>query len=139
MLPKDETWFTEVCEEAGSVVGWKVEKQLAHVETEFQTIDVYRTAHWGNLMVIDGFVMLTTRDNFLYHEMLTHPAMFSHPCPKTVAIIGGGDCGTLQQVLTHPEVESAVQCEIDEQVTRLAEQHFPELCERFTKLGQRMP
>ena len=40
MLPKDETWFTEVCEEAGSVVGWKVEKQLAHVETEFQTIDV---------------------------------------------------------------------------------------------------
>ena len=130
MLPKDENWFTEVCKEAGSVVGWEVDEHLAHVETEFQKIDVYRTAHWGNLMVIDGFVMLTTRDNFLYHEMLTHPALFSHPSPNSVAIIGGGDCGTLHQVLAHREVQSAVQCEIDEQVTRLAEQHFPELCER---------
>ena len=130
MLPNDENWFTEVCKEAGSVVGWKVDEHLAHVETEFQTIDVYKTAHWGNLMVIDGFVMLTTRDNFLYHEMLTHPAMFSHPCPKTVAIIGGGDCGTLREVLAHDSVERCTQVEIDEQVTRLAEKHFPELCER---------
>ena len=80
-------------------------------------------------MVIDGCVMLTTRDNFLYHEMMTHPALFTHARAKRVVIIGGGDCGTLREVLKHEEVESAVQVEIDERVTRLAEQYFPELCE----------
>lgn len=129
-FPENEQWFTEICREAGSVAGWRIEEHLAHVRSDFQTIDVYRTAHWGNLMVIDGFVMLTTRDNFLYHEMLTHPALFSHPDPKRVAIIGGGDCGTLHQVLAHTGIESALQCEIDVEVTRLAEKHFPELCAR---------
>ncbi|MFP4209429.1 MAG: polyamine aminopropyltransferase [Wenzhouxiangella sp.] len=130
MLPANEKWFSEVCKEAGSAVSWKIEAHLAHQTTDFQTIDVYRTSQWGNLMVIDGFVMLTTRDNFLYHEMLTHPALFSHPDPKQVVIIGGGDCGTLREVLGHRAVASVTQVEIDEQVTRLAGQHFPELCER---------
>ncbi|MDX1625989.1 MAG: polyamine aminopropyltransferase [Wenzhouxiangellaceae bacterium] len=132
-MPEDRDssrWFVETCKEAGSSFGLEIERRLDHVETEFQVIDVYRTRHWGNLMVIDGFVMLTTRDNFLYHEMLVHPALFSHPDPKRVLIIGGGDCGTLREVLGHGSVESVVQCEIDEQVTRLAEKHFPELCER---------
>ena len=130
MLPANEKWFTEVCKEAGSAVSWRVETHLAHETTDYQTIDIYRTSDWGNLMVIDGFVMLTTRDNFLYHEMLTHPALFSHPNPETVVIIGGGDCGTLREVLGHFTVKRCTQVEIDEQVTRLAEEHFPELCER---------
>jgi len=130
VLPANEKWFTEVCKEAGSAVSWQIETQLAHATTDYQTIDIYRTSHWGNLMVIDGFVMLTTRDNFLYHEMLAHPALFSHPAPKRVVIIGGGDCGTLREVLAHDAVQSVTQVEIDEQVTRLAEEHFPELCER---------
>ncbi len=130
MLPEHNQWFSEVCKEAGSALSWTIEEHLAHEVTDFQTIDIYRTIGWGNLMVIDGFVMLTSRDNFLYHEMLSHPTLFSHPSPKRVAIIGGGDCGTLHQVLGHVVVESAVQCEIDEQVTRLAERYFPELCER---------
>jgi spermidine synthase len=130
MLPANEKWFSEVCKEAGSAISWGIDAHLAHETTDFQTIDVYRTTRWGNLMVIDGFVMLTSRDNFLYHEMLTHPALFSHPEPKQVVIIGGGDCGTLREVLGHSSVTSATQVEIDEQVTRLAEQHFPELCER---------
>jgi spermidine synthase len=74
--------------------------------------------------------MLTSRDNFLYHEMLTHPALFSHPDPKRVLIIGGGDCGTLSEVLRHSGVETCTQVEIDETVTRLAENYFPELCQR---------
>ncbi|MGB0515162.1 MAG: polyamine aminopropyltransferase, partial [Wenzhouxiangellaceae bacterium] len=59
MSPSNETWFNEICTEAGSAVGWIVDGHLAHAETEFQTIDVYQTRHWGKLMVIDGFVMLT--------------------------------------------------------------------------------
>ena len=121
-------WFSEIYEPAGCAISWQIESQLAHVVTEFQTIDIYQTRNWGRLMAIDGFVMLTARDNFLYHEMLTHPALFSHGQAKNVLIIGGGDCGTLQQVLQHQQVESVVQCEIDEQVTRLSEQLFPELC-----------
>src|SRR5574338_1669805 len=73
--------------------------------------------------------MLTTRDNFLYHEMMTHPVLYTPAAPRNVAIIGGGDCGTLREVLRHPEVESVVQIDIDERVTRLAEKYFPELCE----------
>jgi len=130
MAEREEPWFSERCDEAGTAMSWAVDAHLAHTRSRYQTIDIYRTRHWGNLMAIDGFVMLTTRDNFLYHEMLVHPALFSHPDPKRVLIIGGGDCGTLKEVLSHGEVESVVQCEIDEQVTRLAERYFPELCER---------
>ncbi|MEM7053974.1 MAG: polyamine aminopropyltransferase [Pseudomonadota bacterium] len=124
----DHSWFSEVHAPAGCALSWQIEAQLARVETQYQTIEIYQTRDWGRLMAIDGFVMLTTRDNFLYHEMLTHPALFSHGQAKNVLIIGGGDCGTLQQVLQHKQVKSVVQCEIDEQVTRLSEQYFPELC-----------
>ncbi len=129
-LPTDRKWFTELCSEAGSAESWAIEAHIAREVTDYQTIDVYRTTHWGNLMVIDGFVMLTSRDNFLYHEMMAHPALFSHPDPKRVLIIGGGDCGTLREVLAHSSVEACTQVEIDAQVTRLSEKFFPELCER---------
>src|SRR3546814_18362421 len=61
---------------------------------------------------------------------MSHPALNSHPNPQTVVIVGGGDCGTLREVLKHPEVKSATQVEIDERVTRLSEPYFPELCDK---------
>ncbi|MGH8113661.1 MAG: polyamine aminopropyltransferase [Rhodanobacteraceae bacterium] len=122
-------WFIEKHEASGSSIGYRVDGKLAEASTPFQHIEIYRTTDWGNLMVIDGCVMLTSRDNFLYHEMMTHPALYTHTAPRNVVIIGGGDCGTLREVLRHPDVESVVQIDIDEQVTRLAEKYFPELCE----------
>lgn len=122
-------WFTEKHEASGSSIGYRITEKLADEKTPFQHIEVYATTDWGNLMVIDGCVMLTSRDNFLYHEMMTHPALYTHAAPRDVVIIGGGDCGTLREVLRHPGVESVVQIDIDERVTRLAEKHFPELCE----------
>jgi spermidine synthase len=80
-------------------------------------------------MLIDGAMMVTTRDNFFYHEMMAHAPLFTHANPQNVVIIGGGDCGTLREVLKHPGVKTAVQCDIDEQVTVMARKHFPELCE----------
>ena len=130
MLPTQHTWFSEFYQPEGVALAWTIESHLAHEVTDYQTIDIYKTTHWGHLMVIDGCVMLTSRDNFIYHEMLTHPALFSHPNPKTVLIIGGGDCGTLKEVLAHPGVVKVTQVEIDEKVTRLSERFFPELCER---------
>ena len=122
-------WFTEAHAASGSSIGFRTERLLCAEKTRFQNIEIYETTDWGNLMVIDGCIMLTGRDNFLYHEMMSHPALFTHARPKRVVIVGGGDCGTLREVLRHERVEHAVQVEIDERVTRLAEKYFPELCE----------
>lgn len=124
----DDNWFTEACEECGSAFSLKTSKKLEEVTSDYQKIEIFETTHYGNLMVIDGFTMLTTRDNFLYHEMMSHPALFSHPAPEKILIIGGGDCGTLREVLKHDVVRQAHQVDIDEQVTRLSEKYFPELC-----------
>ncbi|NEX23224.1 polyamine aminopropyltransferase [Thiorhodococcus mannitoliphagus] len=120
-------WFSEVVRDAGSAFSLRIREKLHEQQTPYQLIEVYATEGFGNLMVIDGCTMLSTRDNFLYHEMMSHPALFTHGAPKRVCIIGGGDCGTLKEVLKHPQVESAVQIDIDEAVTRLAERYFPEL------------
>ncbi len=122
-------WFTEQHERSGSSFGLRIKERLHVEQTPFQTIEIYDTTDWGKLMVIDGCTMVSTRDNFLYHEMMSHPALFTHARAKRVVIIGGGDCGTLREVLKHEEVEHAVQVDIDERVTRLAEIYFPELCE----------
>lgn len=126
----DENWFTEADAATGTALSLRLGEHVHSEQTPFQRIDIYRTDTFGYLMTIDGCTMVSTRDNFLYHEMLTHPALNAHPAPKRVVIVGGGDCGTLNEVLKHPEVASAVQVEIDERVTRLAEEYFPELCAR---------
>lgn len=125
----NNNWFTEECSESGSAFSLEIEQKLHEEKTAFQKIEIYSTKHFGNLMVIDGFVMLTERDNFIYHEMLTHPALFSHPEPHNVLIVGGGDCGTLREVAKHSCVKKITQVEIDQRVTDLSEQYFPQLCE----------
>ncbi|NOY62636.1 MAG: polyamine aminopropyltransferase [Gammaproteobacteria bacterium] len=128
MTIDDKGWFTEVCEDAGTAFSLKTSRKLHQEQTPYQRIEIFETEQFGSLMVIDGFIMLSGRDNFIYHEMLAHPALFTHPDPKNVLIIGGGDCGTLREVLNHEGVGRVQQVEIDERVTRLAEQYFPELC-----------
>ncbi|TVQ87197.1 MAG: polyamine aminopropyltransferase [Chromatiaceae bacterium] len=123
----DNDWFTEVHQDAGSAFSLRIRRKVHEEQSPFQTISIYETTDFGHLMVIDGCTMLSSRENFLYHEMLAHPVLFTHPDPRRVCIIGGGDCGTLREVLRHPEVASAVQIDIDERVTRLAERFFPEL------------
>jgi spermidine synthase len=122
-------WFTEVVPVAESAFSLKIKRKLHEEQSDFQHLEIYETEAFGNLMVIDGCTMVSTRDNFFYHEMMSHPALYTHPNPKRVWIIGGGDCGTLKEVLKHPTVEQAIQIDIDERVTRLSEIYFPELCE----------
>lgn len=121
-------WFQEIFSSESSSFGLKIKSKLQEVQTAYQHIEIYATETFGNLMVIDGCVMLTTRDNFLYHEMMSHIPLFTHPHPEKVVIIGGGDCGTLQECLKHQSVQEIWQIDIDEQVTRLSEKYFPELC-----------
>lgn len=130
MALHDDQWFIEVCREAGSALALELAEdgRLHREDSAFQTIEVFATTRFGRVMAIDGFLMLTERDNFVYHEMMAHPVLFSHPRPQRVLIVGGGDCGTLREVLKHTGVERATQVDIDERVTRVAEQYFPELC-----------
>lgn len=126
---KNSSWFSEEFESQGSAFSLKIKQKLESVKSEFQTIDIYETETFGNLMIIDGCTMVSSRDNFVYHEMMSHLPLFAHTNPERVAIIGGGDCGTLREVLKHDSVCQAWQIDIDEQVTRMAEKYFPELCE----------
>src|SRR6185437_1536993 len=71
-------WFTEAHAASGSSIGFRTERLLCAEKTRFQNIEIHETTDWGNLMVIDGCIMLTSRDNFLYHEMMSHPALFTH-------------------------------------------------------------
>ena len=116
----DNEWFSEIDESQGSAFSLKVKEKLHELQSPFQRVEVYATESFGNLMVIDGFIMLSDRDNFIYHEMLAHPALFTHPDPRRVLIIGGGDCGTLREVLKHSNVDEVTQVDIDEAVTAAA-------------------
>jgi spermidine synthase len=125
----DNTWFSEIYPQAGSAFSLKIESLLHEEQSAYQHIAVYQTEEFGRLMVIDGCIMLSDRDNFIYHEMMSHPVLYSHADPQDVVIIGGGDCGTLREVLMHQRVKQATLIDIDERVTRLSEQYFPDLCE----------
>lgn len=128
MALDDRQWFSEPFGDEGIAFSLQIRRKLHEEQTPFQKIEVFETERWGNLLVIDGCMMLTSRDNFTYHEMMSHPVLFTHPAPRRVLIIGGGDCGVLQEVLRHSGVERCVQVDIDEGVTRAALDYFPELC-----------
>ena len=122
-------WFTEISDRDGSAFSLRINKKLDEKQSPFQKVEMFETTDFGNLMIIDGCTMVTTRENFFYHEMISHPALLAHPNPKNVVIIGGGDCGTLREVLKHPGVETVMQIDIDEVVTQMSLKYFPELCE----------
>lgn len=121
-------WYTEIYPDDGAALSLQIKERIYEEQTEYQYLEIFETEKFGRLMTLDGLVMLTSRDNFIYHEMMTHPALFTHPDPKRVVVIGGGDCGCVREILKHP-VESVIQIELDERVTRVSEEYFPELCE----------
>lgn len=110
-------------EQTGLTIGLK--KLLFSEQTEYQLVEVYETDTWGNLMIIDGMVMLSEKDEFVYHEMISHTALFTHPDPQRVLIIGGGDGGTAREVLKHPSVKQVDMVEIDKAVVDASKKHFP--------------
>ena len=128
MRDTQKNWFTEECAECGTAFSLEIDKKIHEEQTRFQKIEIYATKTFGNLMVIDGFIMLTERDNFIYHEMMAHPVLFTHPMPKDIVIVGGGDCGTLREVIKHECARNIFQIEIDERVTQISEKFFPDLC-----------
>lgn len=121
-------WFSERGELwPGQAMSLKVEEVLFHGQSEYQDILVFRSSTYGTVLVLDGVIQVTERDEFSYQEMLAHLPMFSHPEPRNVLVIGGGDGGILREVLKHDTVEKAVICEIDSEVIHLSKKYLPSL------------
>ncbi|MGM0402968.1 MAG: polyamine aminopropyltransferase [Thermodesulfobacteriota bacterium] len=121
---KPALWVHETHKDMVSL-GFRVEETLFSGQSPFQKIDIIKTAGHGNMLLNDGIVMLSEKDEFIYHEMIAHVPLFVHPDPKRVLIIGGGDGGTAREVLKHEGVESVVMVEIDQMVVDACRRYMP--------------
>lgn len=102
-----------------------VDEVLFESKTEHQHLIIFNNEQFGHVMALDGVIQTTEKDEFIYHEMLTHVPLFAHGNAKRVLIIGGGDGGILREVLRHPEVEHVTMVEIDAAVVDMCKQYFP--------------
>jgi spermidine synthase len=112
---------------------WRVrlaaDEVLHEVKTRHQHLVIFTNATWGTVLMLDGVCQLTTRDEFIYHEMMAHVPLMALERPRRVLVVGGGDGGVLREVLKHPSVERATLCEIDRAVIDLSLKHYPEIAD----------
>ncbi len=105
----------------------KISKVIQQTRSQYQNIEIVELSEYGRALVLDGLVQSTEVDEHIYHESLVHPAMITHPNPRKVLIIGGGEGATLREVLKHNTVTEAVMVDIDEKVVELSKQYLQEL------------
>ena len=117
--------FTEKAPYAPVEYLYDVEEILYKGKSKFQEIMVIKNPYYGKMMILDDVVQITERDEFFYHEMLTHVAMHANPNPKKVIVIGGGDGGVVREVLKYRRVEKVFFVEIDEEVINISRRFFP--------------
>lgn len=110
---------------------YSMDKLIYSHRGRFGDVAVTEHEYFGRMLVLDGVVQLTERDEHYYHEMLAHVPLHAHPGPETVLIIGGGDGGTLREVLKHKSVQRAVMCEIDQEVIETSKRYLPTLSSGF--------
>ncbi|MBI1858830.1 MAG: polyamine aminopropyltransferase [Candidatus Melainabacteria bacterium] len=121
-------WFFE--DDLPPSVAFKVKEYLYTEKSKYQKIDVFESVSMGKVMLLDNRVMVTEKDEFYYHENIVHPVMSMHPNPKKIMIIGGGDGGTVREVLKYKTVEEIELIEIDEEVINVSKKFFPHVsCE----------
>ncbi|XP_070055872.1 spermidine synthase 1 isoform X2 [Nicotiana tomentosiformis] len=119
-------WFSEISPLwPGEAHSLKVEKILFQGKSDYQNVMVFQSSTYGKVLVLDGVIQLTERDECAYQEMITHLPLCSIPNPKKVLVIGGGDGGVLREVSRHSSVEQIDICEIDKMVIDVAKQFFP--------------
>ncbi|KAK9351116.1 Spermidine/spermine synthase [Lipomyces doorenjongii] len=129
----NDGWFREISDELwpGQAMTLRV-NQILHVEkSKYQDVLVFESSNYGNVLVLDGVIQATERDEFAYQEMITHLAMFNHANPKRVLVIGGGDGGVLREIVKHESVEEAILCDIDECVIRVSKKYLPSMAVGF--------
>ena len=117
-----ELWFREA-HTPNVKLSIRVDRQLYSGQSEFQRIDVFDSPEFGRFLTLDGYMMLTEKDEFIYHEMMVHIPMAVHPGVRDVLVIGGGDGGVVRELCRYPEIEHIDLVEIDPQVV--------EVCKRY--------
>ncbi|EAS28396.3 spermidine synthase [Coccidioides immitis RS] len=119
-------WFSEISDMwPGQAMTLRVNQILHHEKSKYQDILIFESTDHGTCLVLDNVIQCTERDEFSYQEMITHLAMNSHPNPKKVLVIGGGDGGVLREIVKHESVEEAILCDIDEAVIRASKKYLP--------------
>lgn len=118
-----ELWFTEMHTD-NVKYSIKVDKQLYSSQSEFQRIDIFESKEFGRFLTLDGYMMLTEKDEFIYHEMIVHVPMSVHPNVKNVLVIGGGDGGTVRELTRYKDIENIDLVEIDEEVVSCCKKYL---------------
>jgi spermidine synthase len=121
-----DLWLKEAQIENAAMT-YKVKETLVRKKTEYQDLAIVDTYEFGRMLVLDNIVQTTIRDEFIYHEMISHIPLFTHPRTKKVLVVGGGDGGVIREVLKHPSVEKAILCEIDKCVVEECKKYLPEI------------
>lgn len=122
-----KNFYTEITP-AGFGIAIKKNKTLFSQKSPYQKVEIIETdSSLGKVLTLDGLMMTTEGDEYFYHEMITHVPMLSHKNPKKILVIGGGDGGTIKEVLKHNTVEDIVLCEIDELVIKACKKHLPSI------------
>lgn len=121
-----ELWFTEK-QTKNFGITMKIHETYVNEKTEFQDLAMVKTEEFGNMLLLDGMVMTTEKDEFVYHEMVAHPVLYTHPNPEYVLVVGGGDGGVIREVLKHPQVKKAVLVDIDGKVIEYSKTYLPSI------------
>ena len=119
-------WFTEKQTDHFGIT-MKINQTLHTEQTDFQKLDMVETEEWGNMLLLDDMVMTSEKDEFVYHEMVAHVPLFTHPNPEYVLVVGGGDGGVIREVLKHPSVKKATLVDIDGKVIEYSKQFLPSI------------
>ena len=125
-----EYWFSEL-QTPNVKLSIRVDRQLYSGRSEFQRIDIFDSPEFGRFLTLDGYMMLTEKDEFIYHEMITHVPMAVHPCVKKVLVIGAGDGGVIRELTRYPEIEQIDLVEIDQLVVEVCKKYLPQTACRF--------
>lgn len=126
-----DLWFTENHTKNVRFT-MKVDRQLYSGQSEFQRIDVFDSLEFGRVLVLDGFTMLTEKDEFMYHEMIVHVPLCAHPAARSVLVIGGGDGGTVRELTRYPGIDRIDLVEIDEEVVEVCRKYLPQTASKLT-------
>ncbi|MGI6712608.1 MAG: polyamine aminopropyltransferase [Bacillota bacterium] len=124
-------WYSEL-QEPGVVISLKTETKVYEEKTKFQYLEVLDTEAYGRMLVLDGAIQTTVKDEFVYHEMISLVALNSHPNPENVLVVGGGDGGAIREIVKHPKVKKATLVEIDPAVIETSKKYFPEISSGLT-------
>ncbi|OUQ77985.1 polyamine aminopropyltransferase [Flavonifractor sp. An100] len=120
-----DLWFSEA-HSPDVKLSIRVDKQLYSAQSQFQRIDVFHSQEFGRFLTLDGYMMLTEKDEFIYHEMITHPALAVHPHVRDVLVIGAGDGGVIRELCRYPDIAHIDMVEIDPMVVEVCREYLPQ-------------